>query len=389
VIRSRSIPTRPPAFDREVLRAALFSHRGGPWPRTGQELAERVGQHFGREDPRWVASPEEALLESLLERLPGGRPGGPPIAAPAWGPPRFREVLERFVHIHWMPPAVGRLDPGADEVAEALDAGARAVLLAPLAGDCQALPEAARLCGEHGALLALDARWSVGSRLLDGGPERYGDLVLLPVDGEPIPSPCPGAILCGDPSREPVARMGPLAVRWGVACLVSSVLEEPRLRRALRLPAISHPFWSAPQPPPWTVAAASVRLDQSGLRSTQRALLAQTLRVHLGHVAGVTTIVDPPGFQAAGAAFALLTDGRDELVAGLTERGVPTLQALAGWLAPVRERDARSLDAAARALLLPLHPFFSRGDVDAMGEALRRASLGRTTAATSPTPGRG
>ena len=375
MFRSRSIPARPPAFDREVLRAALFSHRGGSWPRTPAALARLVGDRADRPEARWVRRPEEALLEALLDRLPGDRPAGPLLAAPAWGPPRFTEVLQRLHQIRWMPPAEGRLDPGPEEAIAALDDGAEAVLLAPVAGDCQALPEVAAACRRADALLLLDARTCVGSRLLDVGPERFGDLLLLPVDGEPVPSPCPGAILCGA-GADDQDRPGPLRLRHGVTCLASSLQDEPRLRRLLDLPRPPGLPLDSPQPPPWAVAAASVRLAQAALRADQRALHAQRLRVNLGNIAGVGLVPDLPGFQAAGGAFPALTRNRDRVSARLLDRGVPTLPGLGGWLAPPGERDPASTRVAEEALLLPLHPFFSRWDIDTIGEALRRAALG-------------
>ncbi len=374
VFRSRSIPARPPDFDREVLRAALFSHRGGPWPRTAEALAESVSRAFGRPDGRWVRAPEEALVAALLDRMPGAGPVGPLLAAPAWGPPRFREVLHRLHRVRWMPPAPGRLDPGPDEVIAALDAGAEAVLIAPVAGDCAGLPEAAAACERADALLLLDARTSVGSRLLDGGPERHGDLLLLPVDGEPVPSPCPGAILCGD-GVDDRDRLGPLRVRHAVRRLIASVRDEPRLRRLVDLPRPPPPAIDAPLPPPWSVAAASARLAQAPLRAEQRARHAQRLRVNLGNIAGVELIPDPPGFQAAGGACGLLAVHRDRVAATLAARGVPTLSELGGWLAPIGARPSTSTRVDEQALLVPLHPFFSDGDIDSIGEALRRAAL--------------
>ena len=374
MFRSRSIPARPPAFDREVLRAALLSHRGGPWPRTAAALAKEVGERSLRPQARWVRYPEEALLEALLDRFPGSGPPGPLLAAPAWGPPRFRDALERLHRLRWMPPAAGRLDPGAQEVIAALDDGAEAVLLAPVAGDCSPVPDAAAACERADALFLLDARTSVGSRFLDGGPERYGDLLLLPVDGEPVPSPCPGAVLCGA-GRDDRSRLGPLRVRHGLACLSASLADEPRLRRLLDLPRPALSSLDSPLPPPWAVAAASARLAQAALRAEQRALQCQRIRVNLSHVAGVEPISDPPGFQAAGAALALRAPDRDRVSARLLATGVPTLPELGGWLAPPADRTPAGDAVDAQALFLPLHPFYSGRDVDTIGEALRRAVL--------------
>jgi hypothetical protein len=375
VLRSRSIPARPPVFDREVLRAALFSHRGGSWPRTAVALARLVGERAGRPEARWVRRPEEALLEALLDRFPGAGPAGPLLAAPAWGPPRFREALERLRQVRWMPPAEGRLDPGIDEVIAALDSGAEAVLLAPVAGDCQALPDAAAACRRADALLLLDVRTSVGSRLVGGGPERHGDLLLLPVDGEPVPSPCPGAILCGA-GTEPRERRGPLRVRHGLDCLLASIADEPRLRRVLDPPRPPTRAFDSPLPPPWAAAAAAARLAQAALRAEQRALNAQRIRVNLGNIAGVELIPDPPGFQAASGALPLLTAHRDRVADRLLAVGVPALHELGGWLAPATDRTPACEAVAERALFLPLHPFYSHRDIDTIGEALRRAVLG-------------
>ncbi len=359
-----------------MLRAALLSRRG-PWPRTVGALAAQVGAAFHRADARWVAAPEEDLAAAILRRLPAAGPAGPPIAAPAWGRPGFAEVLSRFHQVHWMEPARGRFDPGPSEVAAALDAGARAVLLAPVAGDGSALPKAAELCRGRGALLALDARASIGTRILEGGPERFGDLVLLPVDGEPVPSPCGGAILCGDASTEDPDRVGRSGLRWAAAAVVGSLAYEPRLHRFWRpngptpTPVVAE---TAP-PPPWSVAAASVRLAQAPHRAMQRARHAQVMRINFGHLPAIERPEDPPGFQTVGGAFAVLAAGREGVCRQLDAQGIRCLPGVAGWLAPDGQRSPRATEVSERALFLPLHPFFRPPDIEMIGEALRRATL--------------
>ena len=69
MIRSRSIAAYPPSLDREAIRAALV--RQAPWPTTAQQLADEVGSTIGRPNGRWVAKPEEALLQALLTRSGG------------------------------------------------------------------------------------------------------------------------------------------------------------------------------------------------------------------------------------------------------------------------------------------------------------------------------
>ncbi len=379
MLSPRSVPARPPAFDREVLRAAAFGGRGGPWPRTLHELGAEVAAHFDRGAGRWVAEPEAALLLVALDRLPGAGPAGPPLAAPAWGPPAFAEVLRRFHQVHWMEPASGRLDPGPSEVAQALDEGARAVLLAPVAGDATSLPDAARLCRDHSALLLVDARASVGTRVLDGGPERYGDVVLLPPDGEPSRGVCGGAILCGDggPRDDEQGRPGPLGVRAALSALAESIRDEPRLRRWLGTPKspTAPGADAAARPPGWAVAAAAARLRQARHRADQRARHAQVMRINFGNLPAIEIVPDPPGFQSAGAALPLLARGRDGVVAALAEQGIPCRGDLGGWLAPEGERGPRAEEVADRALLVPLHPFYRPLDIEAIGERLRRATL--------------
>jgi dTDP-4-amino-4,6-dideoxygalactose transaminase len=285
-------------------------------------------------------------------------------------------VLARFHDVHWMEPARGRLDPGAGEVAEALDAGAKAVLLAPIAGDGMALPDAQKLCRARGVLLMVDARASVGTRILDGGPERYGDLVLLPPDGEPTPGACGGAILSGDGNGSDMDRPGALGIRHAIQALAQSVRDEPRLRRwfASTAPTVRRPERSG-RPPRWAVAAAGARLLQARFRADQRARHAQVMRINFGNLPAVELIFDPSGFQSAGAALPLLAQGRDAIVAALAEQGVPTRGDLGGWLAPEGPRGPRATDVAERVLLVPLHPFYRPVDIEAIGERLRRATL--------------
>jgi len=361
-----------------VLRAAVTQGRGGTWPRTAAELSEQFRATFERPEARWVAEPEAELMRVVLARLPEAGPAGPPIAAPAWGPPGWAEVLDRFRLVHWMAPARDRLDPGPGAVAQALDEGARAVLLTPIAGDLRGLPEAARLCRQRGALLMVDGRASAGSRALDGGPELYGDLVLLPPDGEPARGPYPGAMLCGA-GNEPGegSRAGGSGLRWAAAALRSSVRDEPRLNRFLGRPRdVARPVVAKTwPPPPWVVAACAARLSQFGGRSAQRARHARALRVNLGNLPAVQLIEDAAGYQSAGAAFAMLSQGRDGVAEQLQRAGIPTLGALAGWLAPASSRSDLAQQVADRMMLLPLHPFYRPDDLKAVAEQLRRATL--------------
>lgn len=365
----RSIAAHAPALDRQVLRA--IANPGGPWSRRPQDLAQQVAALLGRPPGRWVGDPESALLAVL---------GGPVprlhLAMPTLGRAAYARITRLTdAQIHWMEPARGRLDPGPSEVAEALAAGVHAVLLAPLAGDCSALPEAARLCADRGARLALDARASMAARVLDGGPAVWGDVCLVPVDAEGGPSPCAGAILLGEAPGDP-APAGGLQPALFLRTLAAALRDEPHLRRLLAPTTRQTPPPEAQRPPPaWAVAAASVRATQAQQRNAQRARHARTLGVHCAHLPAVRV---PPGLaahQSTGLAVPLLAQGRDEIVRALRALGLEPVLDLAAWLAPPESRGERAQSVANELLALPLHPFYRPRDIDWLAERLRQATL--------------
>lgn len=348
-----------------MVRAALA--RGAAWPRTGADLAALVAAACGRVDAHWVPHPEDALIQALKGRTHG------PIAAPAWGVAAFAAPLGDSVV--WMPPAPGRLDPGPDEVAAALDAGATAVLHAPVAGDCATVHAIATLCSERGVPLALDARMASGGRVLDGPPGAWGDVALLAVHGEPGPAPCPGAVLVGAATAAANGVDSASSLGHSLALLRDAVGSEPRVRRISRSPGCTtvraRQEGAAPS---WAFAAAAARLQQSAERASQRARHARTLRANLAHVEGVTVIEEPTGVQSASCVLPLLADHRDAIAAHLAEAGIPTLQTLGGWLSR-DDRPDRATHVAEHALLLPLHPFYRPDDLVFIGEELRRGAL--------------
>jgi hypothetical protein len=400
------IPARAPAVDREVLRAMLFAGRAGaPWPQSAADLAARVAAAAGRADQpaEWVAAPEREVLAAVLGRA-SARSG--PVAAPAWGPPGWRSALERGASeraaasspappVLWLEPAEGRLDPGPAEVAAALDAGARGVILSPLWGDPAPIPEAARLCAARGVPLALDLRAAAGSRSAEGNPAAFGDLLLLPVDGEPeaAASPCPGAVLVGGgaglessgrPTGGSPGSAGPASTSLAIArALAASLGREPRLLRlAAKLGVPVHPRApagdappSANAPPPHALAAAAARLAQSSHRAEQRARHARTLRDHCGNLAAATLLADAAGCQCGGAWLPLLCRDRDATVAALAALGIPVRDDVADWLAPPSERGPRAREAQASSAFLPLHPFYRPADLRFLAETLRQAAL--------------
>lgn len=351
-----------------MVRAALA--RGAAWPRSGPALARLVAETAGR-DPdqaRWEPHPEVALVAAL-------RRPGLVLAAPAWGVAAFAESLADL-DIRWMPPAPGRLDPGVEQVTAALDAGANAVLLAPVAGDCAAIHPVAQLCAERGVPFALDARMASGGRVLDGAPGAWGDPVLLAVHGEPGPAPCPGAVLVSSAHVAPVANgvASASTLGHGLALLRDAVRAEPRLRRLVRRRSDTVRSAQEGDAPDWAFAAAAARLQQSADRASQRARHGKTLRSNIAHVEGITVLEEPIGVQSASCVLPLLAENRDAVADALTNAGIPTLQMLGGWLAPERARPAT--DVPERALLLPLHPFYRPDDLVRIGETLRRAALG-------------
>jgi len=377
VVAVRSIPALTPPVDRDVLRAII--QRQGRWARTPGELAIAASDHFGRILGRWTAHPEEALCAAIIEAL--GRPDAP-IAVPSWARPTYREVLPRlFAEIRWMEPASGRLEPGADEVREALESGAKAILLAPITGDCSALPEVATLCAEAGALFVVDARASVGSRIGEQGPEAFGDLLLVPVDGEPGPSLFTGAILFGSRQRgtqqsrprTTLRRSLPFALRL----LAHTVLYEPRLRSLWKGPQkeTSVPSVDAEKAPRWAFAAAQARLHQSSERWTQRARHVRALHLHCSHLPGTKSLSDPQGSIAAGAAIPLRVADAELVRRNLRVMGVQCVPGLAGWLAPKGMRGPIAEELAAETIFLPLHPFYRPDDMGFLAEAVRRAVL--------------
>ncbi|MEE2828998.1 MAG: hypothetical protein VX498_07410 [Myxococcota bacterium] len=371
----RSISAFPPSLDRESIRAALVT--GGPWPSTAEELVAAVCEQIGRDNGRWVAKPEEALLEELLIRTGGGGPAGPKIAAPALGRSGYQAILRRFRQIHWMEPGEGSLDPGPAEIAQAVDWGAQAVLLAPITGNCAGLTNAAQLCGDAGALLVVDARAAMGTRILESGPESYGDLCLVPVDCEPAPSPCPGAILFGASGQSKPTGRGPNGYRWALQVLRRCLGDEPRLRRLGFAPVgkpsrPAQPLFHAP--PPWSVAVAFVRLGHAHDRASQRAHHARALLQNCGNLPAVHLIPDEVGLQSAGGSFPMLARERDAVAEALLTFGVETVPEAFEWLAPPELRGPRAQKLAEELLLLPLHPFYRAKDIDTIAEALRRAT---------------
>ena len=352
-------------------------HRA-PWPTRADQLAEQVCTIIGRPNGRWVAEPEEALLQAFLTRSGGGGPAGPKIAAPAVGRPGYKKLLDRFPQIHWMEPARDQLDPGPLEIAEALDWGAQAILLTPVSGNCSGLASAAQLCGKAGALLLVDARAAMGTRILESGPEAFGDLCLVPVDCEPVPSPCPGAILFGASGSPEPAVPGPTGYSWAIHTLHRSLRDEPRLRRvrppATATPSVPHtPKFTAP--PPWALAVATVRMRKAASRASQRAHHIRALIQNCGNVPAVRVVLDEPGIQSAGGSFPLFAQGRDEIVRVLLEQGVEAVPEAFEFLAPPKARGERATILGSQLLLLPLHPFFGAKDIDAIAEALRRATV--------------
>ena len=377
MFRSRSIAAYPPSLDRESIRAALV--RQAPWPTSAEKLAEEVCSIIGRPDGRWVAKPEEALLQALLTRTGGGGPAGPKIAAPALGRPGYRKLLERFRQVHWMEPAAGQIDPGMEEIAEALDWGAQAVLLTPISGNCSGLANAAQLCGEAGALLMVDARAAMGTRILESGPESFGDICLVPVDCEPNPSPCPGAILFGAPGLAEPTPAPPNAYTWALQTLVRSLRDEPRLRRLLapggQLPERRPRLPRFEAPPLWAMAVATVRMRQAASRASQRAHHVRALAQHCGNVPAVRIVLDEPGVQSAGGTFPMMAQGRDEMLPLLAECGIEAVPDGFEFIAPIEGRGDRATVLGSQLLLLPLHPFYGPRDIDAIAEALRRATV--------------
>jgi len=377
VLATRSIPALSPPVDRDVLRAVLA--RAGRWARTPGELSIAASDHYSRILGQWAPHPEEALCQAIADVLDAT---GGSLAVPAWSRPGFREVLPRvFSNIHWMEPAEDCLDPGASEVREALAAGARAVLLAPIAGNCAALPEIEALCAEAGALFAVDARASVGSRMADRGPESFGDLLLVPGDGEPGPSLLGGAVLFGSRTRiklpprqrTTLRRSLPLALRL----LAHTVRYEPRLRSLWRGPRkdATVPRIDPDKVPRWAFAAAQAKLHQSNQRWSQRARHVRTLHMHCSHLPGTTSLEDAPGAVTAGAAFPVLVPGADLVRRNLARMGVKCVPGLAGWLAPKAMRGPMAEQIAEEAIFLPLHPFYRPEDMGFLTEALRRAVL--------------
>ncbi len=370
VLPPRSIAAFAPSLDRAVLRAVLSA--GGPWARSSEALASRLSELLERSPARWVAEPEDALLAALADRVEGPLV----LALPAYGHPGFEAGrLRPDTRLLWMEPAVGRTDPGPSEIAAALDQGANAVVLTPIAGDLQALPEAEQLCARRGAVLALDARNSMGARALERGPQNYADLCLVPADGEGGPSPCPGAVLLGDEgSSDP--RTGPRAPGWAIEVLARAIRDEPHLRRLLPLPGERSPRGHAPSlPPAWAIAAAAARAESAAHRGSQRARHARSLQMHCSHIAALDSVPAKQGFQAAGLAFPVLASGREGILRELRDTGVEAVTGLAGWLAPDAARGERSRALAERLILLPLHPYYRPQDLDWLAERLRQATL--------------
>jgi len=377
MLSPRSIPVLAPPLDREVISAMLA--RTGPWARTPGELCIAASDHYDRILPRWAPAAENDLCQALAGAL--GEESGP-IAAPAWSRPGYREALPRhFSEILWLEPAAGQLDPGVDEIEEAIKAGAKAILHAPIVGNCGTLPAIQLLCREAGVLLALDARASVGSRIHEQGPEDFGDLLLVPCDGEPTPSLLSGAVLFGCRARvsfQPrprttLRRSLPMALR-----LIAHTLRyEPRIRSLWSGPvkSASAPHMDAEKTPRWVFAAAQARLFQSKQRWAQRARHVRSLHLHCSHLPGSSSIDDESGALTAGAAYPLLVADAELVSRKLQSLGVQCVPGLAGWLAPKGMRGRRAQKIAAEAIFLPLHPFYRPEDMGFLSEAVRKAVL--------------
>jgi len=367
VLPPRSLPAHAPILDREVLRAIAGPR--GHRARSTEALAAEVTAAANRVEGRWVADGPDALIEALHARV-----GDAPVAAPTWGRSDLGPALTRFSTMVWMDPAPGRLDPGADEVRAALERGAKAVVASPVAGQGGALEAIAALCDDAGACLVVDARSSPGCRVRDRVVSDFGDLVLLPVDGEPGPAAVWGAVLAGAGTSGPQPAPNGRAPGHALRLVITSIRDEPRLRRFLPAPTPADDPDRSGDPPGWACAAASVRLSQSAARASQRALHARTLRTHCGNVHGVETVPDPPGCQAASGVFPLLVDRRDALADALRARGIPVLGDGIGSLRPDGKLGWGARDPAAKLLLLPLLPFYRREDLVFLAEQLRLAA---------------
>jgi len=325
----------------------------------------------GRTEGRWVPDAPAAFADAIHARL-----GDVPVAAPAFGRADLGPALAaRFSKMVWMDPEPGRLDPGEEAVRSALEGGARAVVASPIAGQGGALDGVSRRCADAGALLAVDARSSPGCRVRDRVVADFGELVLLPVDGEPGPAALWGAILAGEGTggEGPRGANGK-APAHALRLVLTSIRDEPRLRRFLPAPRAAAEKERDGDPPGWACAAASVRLSQSPARASQRALHARTLRSHCGNVQGVELVPDPPGCQAAGGTFPLLVDHRDALAEELRARGIPVVGDGIGSLRPDGALGPVAAEPASRLLLLPLLPFYRREDLVFLAEQLRLAA---------------
>jgi len=378
VLKPKSVTAYAPGLDRKVLRA--IADRRGAWARTTATLALAAAEHYGRSHLHWVRAPEDALCAALLDL---SREPKAPVALPAWGRPALgKAALRYFSNILWLDPKEGRLDPGESEIKRALDQGVGAMLLGPVTGDCSSLVAARKWCAGASVPLAVDARASMGSRTPDGGPAVFGDLTLLPVDGDTGPSACPGAFL-GTP--EPMANgthassPGPVvALTSALTALAHSVRDEPRLHRLWAGPPGAPRDLSANPdgaPPGWACAAAHARLADADARASQRGRHARSLREHCGNVPAMELVDESHGFPVTGAAFPLLSQSAGEIANLLRSEGLPTGPGLGGWLAPETERTDRARQLAERVLLLPLHPYFRPEDLRWIGELLRRATL--------------
>jgi dTDP-4-amino-4,6-dideoxygalactose transaminase len=376
VLPPRSVPPHPPILDRDVMRAIATPR--GLHARSPEALAAEVVTAASRSEGVWVPDAAEALAAALQRRLGSDAV----VAAPVFGRSDLGPALASRFKMIWMDPEQGRLDPGADDVSRAIGRGARAVIASPIVGQGGSMRAVEEACRAADVILAVDARWSPGSRVGDRVIGDFGDLVLLPVDGEPGPAAVWGAILAGKGS---VAATDPAIVNGrapghALSVLVHSLRDEPRLRRFLPPPAPSkRRETKTGRPPGWACAAASVRLAQAAQRATQRALHARTLRAHCGNVEGIELVNDPPGCQAAGGTFPLLVDRRDALAEALRTRGVPVLDAGLGPLRPDEKLGWGARDLAQRLLLLPLLPFYRRADLVFVGEQLRLAAYASGT----------
>ena len=123
------------------------------------------------------------------------------------------------------------------------------------------------------------------------------------------------------------------------------------------------------------MAVATVRMRQAASRASQRAHHVRALAQHCGNVPAVRIVLDEPGVQSAGGTFPMLAQGRDEMLPLLAEGGIESVPDGFEFIAPIEGRGERANVLGSQLLLLPLHPFYGPKDIDAIAEALRRATV--------------